>query len=89
MKFLSKKFADDILALRTKQDMSFRNLAEAIQVDRSLLHKAETGVCTSIDAFFRICKWMGKPMDSYFGEDKPKAKAKKPVSKPVKNTTNA
>lgn len=84
MVFLSKKFADAILALRTKQDMSFRNLSDAIQVDRSLLHKAETGVCSSIDAFYRICQWLDKPMESFFGTDKPKAKPKakaKPIVK--------
>lgn len=60
------KLANDMLAARTKDDVSFRELMVILEIDKATLHRIECGDAPKIDAFFKICRWLGKPMETYF-----------------------
>lgn len=64
--FLASKFAGDILDKRTREDISFTGLVAILDIDRASLWRAESGDIPKLQNFFKICSWLGKPMETYF-----------------------
>jgi transcriptional regulator with XRE-family HTH domain len=64
--FVKMKLAEDILAARTKGDISFRELSGVLEIDIATLYRIECGEAPKLDNFFIICRWLGKPMETYF-----------------------
>lgn len=68
-KFNAKKLADDILAKRTKEDLTFRAIEKTTRgkVSRAVLQKTEGKHTTpSVDSLVAICNWLGKSVQNYF-----------------------
>lgn len=60
------KLANDILSARTKEDVSFRELSKILEIDKATLYRIECGEPPKLEAFFKICRWLNKPMEYYF-----------------------
>jgi transcriptional regulator with XRE-family HTH domain len=60
-----QKFASDILKKRARDAMTFRELEEALGLDKAVLHRAESGGRLSDDNFAVLLNWLGQPASVY------------------------
>lgn len=63
--FLPMKLANDLIAKRTKDNLSFNDTVIATGIEKTALYRAEIGDIPKLESFARMCKWLGKPMDNY------------------------
>lgn len=96
--FKLSQFSSDILSKRQKEDISLPKAVEQMkgEVSMNALWRAELGQkVPSLEIFARICKWLGKPVETYFITFNPSknGKATKPVrtgaSKPGKPSSGS
>lgn len=66
MKFDKNALASAMIAKRTADNTSFRSLCALIEVDKQTLHRAEIGVISNVEAYAKICQWLGVKMDKFF-----------------------
>ncbi len=60
-----QQFATDIRKKRARDAMTFRELEEALCLDKAVLHRAETGGRLSDDNFAVLLNWLGEPASVY------------------------
>ena len=60
-----RRFASDIRKKRARDAMTFRELEEALCLDKAVLHRAETGGRLSDDNFAVLLNWLGRPASAY------------------------
>ena len=69
MKFNNQQFARDIKVKRTiDNDWQLRDVEKKTGVSYSTLSRVENGKGETLDLilYAKICKWLGKPMETYF-----------------------
>lgn len=73
--FLPMMLGDAVLAKRTSDELTLRSAAASAQVDHMALYRMEVGADTpTLNNYYRVCKWLDKPMDAFF--IKPKTEKK-------------
>lgn len=69
--FLPIMLGEAILNKRTKEEITFRAAAVQSGVDMMCLHRMEVGKETpSLNNYYRVCKWLDKPLDAFFVKPK-------------------
>ena len=74
--FNSKKFAKDVRSMRVKTfngvefKVSLRKVISDIGISVSTLSRIENEKVPDVLSFAKICKWLDKPMEKYFINNK-------------------
>ena len=62
-----KQFSKDILAKRTKDDLSFRDIETSTGINKATIHRIETGdTVPGVTVYGHIVAWLKKNPADYF-----------------------
>lgn len=65
--FLPRLLAEAILNKRIKEELTLRFAAGKCEISLSVLYRMEVGEETpSLNNYYRVCKWLDKPLDAFF-----------------------
>jgi transcriptional regulator with XRE-family HTH domain len=71
--FLPYKFGQAIIAKRTKDGTSLRDLEKQTGLHKTTVYRAELAESLpDIDTYFKICQWLEVPLDKFFVKGKNK-----------------
>jgi transcriptional regulator with XRE-family HTH domain len=65
MIFNNKKFAKDLKSIRQDLGVGVRGL-KGLNVSHSTISRLENGKLPDILTYAKICRWMEKPLETYF-----------------------
>ena len=65
MKFNNNKFSKDLKSIRQDLGVGVRGLI-GLDVSHSTISRLENGKLPDILTYAKICKWMDKPLETYF-----------------------
>ena len=65
--FNGKQLAKDIISKRETGNISVAKAVDEIGINsNATLHRAELGEAVGVDSLYKICNWLGKPVQAYF-----------------------
>lgn len=64
--FDSKQFSKTLKQKRLiDEDVDMRTLAEKLNISPSTISRCENGFKPDLDAYAKLCHWLGKPMQTF------------------------